>query len=71
MNLGGADRQIDAHLGHRRARPVVAQQLGENQNVLRAESGLRHLIFAIREHRIAQLERPCLGPAVEREPTTC
>jgi hypothetical protein len=50
---------------------VVAQQLGENQNVLRAESGLRHLIFAIREHRIAQLERPCLGPAVEREPTTC
>jgi len=60
MNLGGADRQIDAHLGHRRARPVVAQQLGENQNVLRAESGLRHLIFAIREHRIAQVERPCL-----------
>lgn len=40
MNFGGADRQVDAHLGHRRARPAVTQQFRENQDILRTKSGL-------------------------------
>ncbi len=56
MNFGGTDRQVDAHLGHRRARPAIAQQFHENQDVLRTESGLGHSVFAIRKYRIAQLE---------------
>jgi len=52
VDLGGADRKIDAHLSHGRTGSPVAQEFQENQDILRPQNGLGHSIFAIREYRI-------------------